>query len=1209
MSEEQIWQVKKLDNKKIEAIAEKLKVSTVMATILVNRKFESTEEVKAFLYQNPRDLRDPCEIPALKKAAERIYLAIQKGENILVYGDYDVDGVTATVLLMELLSGLGGKVNYYIPNRIEEGYGLNIQAIEKAKKEGTNLIITVDCGIASLEEVAYAVELGIDIVITDHHEPQANLPNAVAVVDPKIAVINKESDKNLPWLGLAGVGVAFKVGQAVARLMNKEESCYDYLDLVALGTIADIVPMRGENRILVKEGLKHINSSTCRVGLKSLIECAGLKLENISVGNVGFVIAPRLNACGRLGKADMAVKLLLSNNVDQALEISTELEDENKTRRDIEGQIYKEAMEQLENEGGIKDKGIIVLFSKNWHTGVLGIVASRITEKYYRPSILINIENGIGKGSGRSIHGFNLYKALEKVKDNLLRFGGHEMAAGLTLKEDEIVYVRDTLQEYAKTVLDKKILTPVLNIDAEVSMEDINEGLINEIELLSPFGNENPTPVLVVRASKLEGVRGVGQTSSHLKLKVVGDNRCIDGIGYRMGNLLDEILEFKSCDVAFIPEMNNYKGNSCVQMKVESIKSHYEPDDPLAPLSFTDELFRDGEIWLEDDCYRDIINREQFYTKVVGVTFENRQEVIKNINTGEALALRREPNNPFDNRAIGVYYKNSSIGYLKVSLANNLFSIMDKGTRYQAYVTQVTGQNRDTLGVNICVQRIDDWEKQESDLEIKERLEHCSCEEIQEKTRKVILGNSNYHEKQKEAIGFLKEGHNTLIVFGTGRGKTAVFQAMAAILALNEKKITLLVYPLRSLVNDQYHRLQGKMSLLGVRISAINGSVSIPERREFFKNYYQGKVDMVLTTPEFLAFHIEEFQTMAEKIGLFVVDEAHHLAKSKRRGYKLLGRCWQQLGKPLSLAATATADDDVAQSIIKNLCSTRLVVEKHVRDNLILVDSRGEKDKLQYLLKLLDSGERIVIYVNSRKQAYQLASDLRFYYPAGKNEIAFYHGGLNSDYRVLLENMYRDGTLRVMVTTSAFGEGIDIPDIKHVVLYHLCFSFTEFNQLSGRAGRNNEEAKIHLLFNEKDKKINELILEGVAPNREILGKIYLFLREQASKCTPIQITNREIMEAMLKKGANNFKEQTAAACLGILEEIGLLLREVEGSKRYIHLVPPPPGKLDLTDSIRYLEGYDELEDFKSFASYALNEGKDSIIAGINTPIYPAKPVL
>jgi single-stranded-DNA-specific exonuclease len=380
--------------------------------------------------------------------------------------------------------------------------------------------------------------------------------------------------------------------------------------------------------------------------------------------------------------------------------------------------------------------------------------------------------------------------------------------------------------------------------------------------------------------------------------------------------------------------------------------------------------------------------------------------------------------------------------------------------------------------------------------------------------------------------------------------------------------------------------------------------MNVEEKKEFFLRMVQGKIDIILTTPEFLVFHVEKFVDIKNRLGLFVVDEAHHLAKGKRRGYRQLKKAWNTLGRPLALAVTATADDETAQKIIDTVLCECVVIEEHIRKNLKLIDRRREGDKLAYLIKLIAEGERVVVYVNSRKQSFQIASELRSYYPPVKDEIAFYHGGLHSQHRKRLEEMFRSGELRVMVTTSAFGEGIDIPDIKHVVLYHLCFSRTEFNQLSGRAGRNNEEAFIHILFGEKDKTLNELILEGTVPSREMLGKVYLFIRDKMKETNPLALTNSEIREAMQKAGIKNFREQTASASLAILEEMGLVLREVEGNKRYIHFVPPPQGKLDLTDSVRYLEGMDEWDEFVDFAGSVLNETEDDILAKINKPIYP-----
>lgn len=1213
MVRKRIWQQKKVDEQKSKLWVEFLGVSRVTADILQHRGITTPEEARYFLSASYSDLQKPQELPEMLAGAQRIKSAIINGENILIYGDYDVDGITGTALLTDLLRRLGGKVNYYIPNRMEEGYGLNIQALLAVKEKGTELIVSVDCGISSLDEAAWIRESGMDLVITDHHELPEQLPTALAVINPKLA------DESKPWYDLSGVGVAFKVGQAVASLFSQESICEEYLDLVALGTIADIVPLRGENRILVKAGLSRINDEQCRLGLQSLIASSGLKGKELTSGYVSFVLAPRLNACGRLGRADLAVRLFLSSALEEIEDICQVLEEENNQRRKVEEKIYREALELLEKGEGqapgtdydyehVQDK-LIFLASENWHPGVMGIVASRLTEKYYRPTILLNLEEGTGKGSARSIPGFHLYKALEQVKDDLLKFGGHEMAAGLSLSEDRIPIVQRYLQEYACTVLDERSLTPQLHLDAEVCLEEINEHLVAEIEQLGPFGQGNPSPLLVLRNGGITEVRKVGKEGQHLKLKVGEENKQIEGIAFKLGERQEEIGTWSRCDLAFQPQLNTYKGVTRVQMLVKDLKNYFEPDDPYSDLPFLEQLYLDGEIWLEDNNYRDIIDQEQFYTKVVGVTFEERQKLIREIAVGESLELRREPSNPYDRNAIAVYYQEQLIGYLKASLARNLVIALDQGSKYQALVTQITGRDKDCLGVNICLRKSEKnnerTEKKDKDFFCREQLNDYSTELIEEKIRQTVLGSADYYEKQKEALEALQAEINTLLILATGRGKSAVFQSMAAKLALLENKVTIIVYPLRSLVNDQYHRLQDKMSLLGVRVSAVNGSMSKPERKQFFQDLEQGKVEIILTTPEFLAFHLEKFSLIKEKIGLFVVDEAHHLAKSKRKGYRLLGRNWEKLGRPLVLAVTATADQETAQCIINLFGCSKMVVENYVRENLQVVDKRRERDKLKYILELVDTGERIVIYVNSRKQAYLLANDLRLYYPAARDKIGFYHGGLYSQHRVVLEKMYREGELQVMVTTSAFGEGIDIPDIKHVVLYHLCFSLTEFNQLSGRAGRNHEEAKIHLLFNERDRKLNELILQGIVPTRADLGRFYLYLREESEKKeNPLLVTNQELYEAMLKLGLKSFQLPTVSVSLGILEDLGLLRRESEGRQRMIYLIPPPSHKLNLADSLRYLEGQDEWGEFLDFADFALKEGEEAILKRINRPLVP-----
>ncbi len=1203
MQKKRIWRLPTIELEQQLSVAQEMGVARPLAQVLLNRGLSSPEQVREFIEAGIENLRDPLDIPGMLIGAERIIKALDQNEHILIYGDYDVDGITATTLLTSFLRGLGGQVSYYIPDRRDEGYGLNVQALEQAQAKGAKLVVTVDCGISAKEEAQAAVQLGLDLVITDHHQVPQELPEAIAVIDPKIVA------EEQPWTDLAGVGVAYKLAQAVKKLLGEDYYLEEYLDLVALGTVADIVPLRKENRILVKAGLAQI-SQTKRPGLQALLNVSGIGQEQVTVGQIGYAVAPRLNACGRLSQAEIGVELLLTEDEKRAQEIAQLLDQENRSRQDLESAIYTEALALVEKDVDISQDKVIILAAKDWHPGVIGIVASRLVEKFYRPTILISLEEGVGKGSGRSIHGFDLYQALQNVQEYLLSFGGHKMAAGLSIAEDQLPAFKSALKAYTEEVLTEKDLVPFIEVDCEILPEEINAELLEGIDKLAPFGFHNPAPVFALRNRSITNCSQVGKNNKHLRLRVQKEeNSWLDGIAFQAGSLKEEACTWERCDLAFSPEINNWQGRSQIQLVIKDLKSATQPDDPTKPLSFLDELYQEGEIWLEDDYYRDIGEKEEFFTKLVGVTFENRQQLLREIPDGDSLEIIREYDNIHDKYAIKVCWQKQHIGYLNVKLARRLAPLMDKGVKYEAYLTLVTGRDKSTLGANICIQRKEE-KLSPTDYNLRrQQLEQLDRSELRETIRQAILGKYDYHEKQLEAINALEAGQSSLVILATGRGKSAIFQTAAAELAITKKMMTLIVYPLRSLVNDQYRQLQSKLEPLGIDVQAVNGSMSVSEKKEFMKRLLQGQGDIILTTPEFLEFHLDKFKTIAPKIGLFVVDESHHLAQAKRRGYRSLAKSWRQLGKPLALATTATANNDTAKAIIQSLECQKIIVEEYIRTNLKLLDRRDEKDKLAYLLKLIARDEKTVIYVNSRKQAYQLAGELRSYYPQGKDQIAFYHGGLSSEQRLTLEDMYRQGELKVMVTTSAFGEGINIDDIKHVVLYHLCFSATEFNQLSGRAGRNRQEAFVHLLFGRRDRQLNEFILASVTPPREVMGIVYIFLRDQAAKNNPLNLTNAEITEAMQKKGLKNFREQTASTCLAIFEELGLLLREVTGNKRYIHFCPPPPGKMNLTDSIRYQEGLNEEEEFREFADNILVAGEEEIMAAFNKPIIPQGKVL
>ncbi len=1197
MQKKRIWQLKKTDTRLAASFAEELGIAHPVAHILVSRGITTVDEAHVFLHASLEDLQKPQEISGIEAGTRRIIDAVTEKEKILVYGDYDVDGITSTSLLVGVLCELGGNVTYYIPDRVNEGYGLNMAAVESLVKEGVSLLVTVDCGISSREEVRYAQENGMDVIITDHHQAPELLPEAVTVIDPSMVA------EQSPWKDLAGVGVAYKLAESVAASFGREDLCGKNLDLVALGTVADVVPLTGENRILVKEGLKVLARAE-RPGVEALLKVSGMAGKEITAGRIGYVLAPRINACGRLSKAELGVELLLTENHERALELAGIMEEENRNRQGLEIEIFEEAVAIIEDNVNLPEAKVLVVAKEGWHPGVIGIVASRLVDKYYRPVVMIALEEEIGRGSARSIPGFHLYEALESADEHLLNYGGHEMAAGLSIAREKVPSLLTALNDRATKVLQPRDFVPLLRADVEISAGEITSGLVEEIEALAPFGQGNPGPLLILRRCKLTECRGVGNDGKHLKMRFLHGDTPLDGIMFQAAEKKEAIVSWEYCDVAFVPEINSWQGRVQVQLNVKDIKQSGEPDDPFLPLSFLEKLYLEGGIWLEDDCLKDVVDREEFFTKVVGVTFAKRQEVIRGIEDGESVRIEREPENPNDPKALAVYYGDHHIGYLNAELAKILAPELEEGKEYEAYVTRVIGREKDKLGVRLCVRKAKKTETDESFERVKEELAALSAREVEEAVKKAILGEYEYHEKQREAIEGLKNGDNSLVIFATGRGKSAVFQTMAALQALLKGKMTIVVYPLRSLVNDQLGHFCNKVAGLGVSVAAVNGSMSAEDKEKFFLKMLQGKVDVVLTTTEFLDCHFDKFSAVAERIGLFVVDEAHHLGKAKRKGYRLLAGNWRKLGKPLALAVTATADELVAKRIKEDLECTKVIIEDYKRNNLALIDRREEKDKLAYLLKLVSAGERTVVYVNSRRQAFSLASELRLYYPLAREEIGFYHGGLSSEHRREMEKLFRQGVLKVLVTTSAFGEGIDIPDIKHVALYHLCFSRTEFNQLAGRAGRNGQKACVHVLFGEKDRKLNEFILSGTVPSRDVLGKVYLLLRDKARKENPFELTNYQIAEELQKAGANSFREQTASSCLAIFEELGLILREVEGGRRHLHFAPPPPGKLELEESVRYAEGLQEWEEFREFAECVLNEESNIIMECFNNPIYP-----
>ena len=558
------WEFYKKKKKKVKEISEKFNVSELLATVLLNRNIIKDEDVKLFLNPTRKDFHDPYLMPDMGKAVNRIITAIDKKEKTIIYGDYDVDGITSITVLSKFLKERNLNVGAYIPNRLEEGYGLNKKAIKKIADEGYKLIITVDCGISGTEEIDYAYSLGMEVIITDHHEPLEVLPKALAVIDCK------RKDNKYPFNSLAGVGVAFKLIQAIGIRLDLEEKEYlKFLDIVCIGTISDIVPLVDENRVIAKLGLKLVEN-TRSPGVKALLNAAAYK--EVNSNTVSFGIAPRINACGRMGHERDALDLFLTENIVEANRITEKLNNYNRERQEIEKRIFDEAILKITSEH-LMNNNAIVIGSENWHHGVIGIVASKITELYFKPSILICFEGEDGKGSGRSIPGFDLHAALCSTSDYLEKYGGHEMAVGLSLKKSNFEKFRQKFEQIARDNHTEDLVS-VIKIDKEINLKDINLENVKQLKLLEPFGEANKTPIFIYKNLKIDSIRALSE-GKHLKLTLKDGNTIINAIGFNMGEYSEEFLIGDKIDVIGLLEINTFNGVENVQINMKDLRKSY----------------------------------------------------------------------------------------------------------------------------------------------------------------------------------------------------------------------------------------------------------------------------------------------------------------------------------------------------------------------------------------------------------------------------------------------------------------------------------------------------------------------------------------------------------------------------------------------------------------------------------------------------------
>ena len=1091
------WNVLAADRAAERSLSRELGISPLVARVLVARGLADFEEAREFLTPSlARDWTDPLCIPGMEGVVQRIGRALDGGEKIAVFGDFDVDGMTSTCLLTLALRRLGGTVFPFIPHRFGEGYGLSREALARVREAcDPDLVVTVDNGIAAAREVEWLVAEGVDVVVTDHHEPADLVPEGVPVTDPKLSA-------TCPSRDLAGAGVALKLVCELGRRRGAPDLWLEFRDVAALGTLSDMMRLAGENRALVSEGIALMRRGG-RPGLSALAATAGLDIAQVSADSLPFSIIPRLNAAGRMGSTDAALDLLLTSDPAEAVTLAGRLEAVNSERRETEAALAEEALAEAERtyRGG----RAVVVGGRGWHEGVKGIVASRLVSRYHVPSIVFTInEDGIARGSGRSVGSVDLFHAVEQCSDVLVRFGGHAGAVGVTCEAARLDEFRDRL-ERALEGLDAEQFEDTSEVTAVVSLSELTVEGIDALESLQPFGQGNKKPLFAVTGVSMRGRARVGADGSHLRFLATDGVSSVAAIMFRAPDPERAVSWEGVVDLVFEAVNETWQGRTKPKLMVKDVLFRDVPDPPEPSLA--DELLARAD---------------------------------------DALAAR-----PSDDLS---------------------------GAR----------------PANFSVRRAE--------------LSRLSQDELTSVLRRALIGDAPLLPAQRAALERLSAGRSCLAVMATGRGKSLVFHLHAAREAILRDRASVFVYPLRALVADQAFHLARDLAPLGVTVEVLTGETPGPERERTFSGLASGKVDIVLTTPEFLCIHRARFSE-CRRVGFLVVDEAHHAGAAKpgdRDAYLELPAIRHDLGEPVCLAVTATAATEVAQRVcdLLGISSQDVVVDEAVRDNLRVDDLRDLRDRDSALASIVAPGEKCVVYVTSRDQAVSVVRMLRHRVPELASRIAFYHAGLSREVRGRVERAFRGDELACIVSTSAFGEGVNLPGIRHVVLFGLPLGQVEFNQMSGRAGRDGAPATVHLLFGSRDVALDQALLTAAAPPRERLVTLYRALLSLSRSLGDVPLDGSLIShEALVLDPRSAIAPGEVETGVTVFSELGFCAVSGWGEARVIRMAPEP-ARVELDRSVCYAEGMRARAAFSDFSAWALGSAADVLLARVNRPITP-----
>ncbi len=818
-------------------VARSLGILPATAQVLAARGYTDPEAADRFLKAPLDALPRPRQLPDVEEAARVVWEAARSGRRITVYGDFDTDGVCATAVLVRGLRALGVPADFYVPHRIREGYGLTAEAVRALGESGTRCLVAVDCGVGALDEVALARELGMRVVVVDHHEPPPALPCADALVDPKIPY------RPYPFRGYSASGLSWLLVAALRELAGAAPS-EDLLELAAVGTVADVVPLVDDNRVLVRHGLRRLETSSLP-GVQALLRACGLS-GPVSAEDVAWRLAPRLNAAGRVDSALVALRLLLTEDPGEAQELAGQLERHNAERQRLQEVALGQAVASVE-ELGLEQRPGIVVWGEGWHPGVVGLVAGRLREAYWRPAVALAVEAGRARGSARGVPGLDLVEILGQCHDLLERFGGHAQAAGLSLLSDRLEEFRRRFEEAVGARLVPELLAPGVRVEAEVCLEEVTERLAGELSQLAPFGPGNPRPVLAARGLQLLEV-GCWGAGEHLWLRVSDGKRVAEAVGFGLGGW-GELLAFTQPEVELAGYPERSRGHEGeVRWVLEDLRSPgLEPDRVLADTpSLLRRLAEKAEDYL-GEAHRSVELRSAFFTKVVGVTFEGRQGVVAQLAVGEEVLLRRQPDNPVDPHAVQVVRSDGAVvGYLNSALAGRLAPHLDRGARYRVTVTAVTGGGDKNVGANL---RLEQEHPQPTSTWVRSALV-ASGADLRDLDR--LLGGEGLVEEWRAAWERTVRGGRVAVVGAPQPSWSRLPLVAAAAYALRVGRVAY-VAPLVELAEARWGSWRAALERAGLRVARLHGLVSSRELAETEEAVQAGCADVVFTTLAYLA--------------------------------------------------------------------------------------------------------------------------------------------------------------------------------------------------------------------------------------------------------------------------------------------------------------------------------------------------------------------